>query len=796
MGQRYAARRVSRPVLRLIALLALPVAVFLTPLLLGEVLVGRDLLAYFYPRLEVLGEALGRGELPRWNPLSGHGASWFGPRGAGVLYPGNLLFAVFSSRVAMTLFMLGHVLIAVLGARRLAQVSGCSARAADATGIAYGLGGFVMSQIPIPLYLVSGALLPWAAVAGLTVGAAPKRAAATLGLAIGLTLLTVEPQGALLMALLALALASLGGDGRRRRWVWVALGVALGAAAAGPQLLSILDEAPRTDRGLTLVDQRWGLAGRGLALQLLAPGSLGEFRIGAGATWGVALWDGRTPWCGITIGGVGLAACLAALADRSPKDAQARWIATALIVGGLLLAGFKPGAPLGLRFSAKWLVLTALGAAWAVGLGFSRWERGEGRGFLPRTLAALAVFAGAGLLFVVVGGAELQQTLADLAPGRVDGAAASEALREAFVRALALALLGLAVWRRALPWRRTQVLLFGLLALELSLAAHASLSATDAPVLTRPPLVDVLAKEPAQFEALPLRYAARPQELLTQGWLQPSERFDRAETRDLFLHALLQNGACYRYGIRDVRPFESVHARAVGELERDPAFKALPRPLQLALFDAQVAPVTRDEVRASRGALTPVIGINETIGVARNQVCPPWAYLVRQGRLKEDAAAARALLLDPGRAPQDLVVLGPRRTPADVAVPNDGTWRPRADPLGTVSAIEFGPERIALRASCPSLRILVVREAFSPDWTCTVDGAPAAQLQADLLYRAVVLPPGEHTVVFTYTPWWWAPGLALFALGWLAILALWLRSRGSPDPAARALGSANEDPDP
>lgn len=66
-------------------------------------------------------------------------------------------------------------------------------------------------------------------------------------------------------------------------------------------------------------------------------------------------------------------------------------------------------------------------------------------------------------------------------------------------------------------------------------------------------------------------------------------------------------------------------------------------------------------------------------------------------------------------------------------------------------------------------------EQHAPGWTATVDGRPAPLLRANLLARAVPLPPGTHVVALTYR----APGsaagavLSLFAAavaaaGWLA----------------------------
>jgi hypothetical protein len=82
--------------------------------------------------------------------------------------------------------------------------------------------------------------------------------------------------------------------------------------------------------------------------------------------------------------------------------------------------------------------------------------------------------------------------------------------------------------------------------------------------------------------------------------------------------------------------------------------------------------------------------------------------------------------------------------------------------------------RESVRLSCSRSATLLRRELLFPGWTATVDGGSTALHRSHRIYQSVQVPPGTHTVSFTYTP----PGLGWAIAGFVAgclwfVLGLW-----------------------
>jgi hypothetical protein len=108
----------------------------------------------------------------------------------------------------------------------------------------------------------------------------------------------------------------------------------------------------------------------------------------------------------------------------------------------------------------------------------------------------------------------------------------------------------------------------------------------------------------------------------------------------------------------------------------------------------------------------------------------------------------------------------PEATPASVA--------------GRLLAYDANEIRVAVDA--PARGVVVLNEKMLPGWEATIDGQAAPVFRANFLLRAVVVPPGAHTIVWTYHP----PRYAFFLLLWLAGAASILAAGGSAWRARRS----------
>ncbi len=135
----------------------------------------------------------------------------------------------------------------------------------------------------------------------------------------------------------------------------------------------------------------------------------------------------------------------------------------------------------------------------------------------------------------------------------------------------------------------------------------------------------------------------------------------------------------------------------------------------------------------------------------------PRAFMARAAEVVPDDVAARARLADPQFDPARDVILAE-------GAPST------APPGSTVAITAYAPEDV--RLATQGAGYLVLTDAWYPGWTATLDGAPVPILRADLMFRAIWVPEGAHTVEFHFEPRSVLGGLWISGAAWAALLAV------------------------
>jgi hypothetical protein len=71
---------------------------------------------------------------------------------------------------------------------------------------------------------------------------------------------------------------------------------------------------------------------------------------------------------------------------------------------------------------------------------------------------------------------------------------------------------------------------------------------------------------------------------------------------------------------------------------------------------------------------------------------------------------------------------------------------------GVARIVQYGQTRIDIEATSPDGGWVVLNDVWHPWWRAEIDGIPVPILEANVLFRAVEVPPGRHIVVMRFQP--------------------------------------------
>ncbi|HEX6736626.1 MAG TPA: YfhO family protein, partial [Vicinamibacteria bacterium] len=496
---------------------------------------------------------------------------------------------------------------------------------------------------------------------------------------------------------------------------------------------------------------------RGLLFESREP-FLASLYLGLG-TWALALsslgpgrGQDRRPW---VLLGVAAAALLVALGRHAPFYS-------------LAFAGFPPLRVL--RYPMKAMVLAAFALCLAAGHGFDRWRQADAERRRWPAVSFLALVGLGNLVAVVALAAAGPRIAARL----LAASPASAAILASRARLLAGGALLAAAWLALIVSRRggrpaLAALVAGLAVAELSLYHRDLIPAAPVALYKiRPEVVDLVRREPRPriyaYEYALREVVRRPPPLaeIPEGWspdlamalsyqlsLAPATagRWDLdsgwdADYRGLYPHMRAQLGIMLRRAegtpmlLRLLRMGAITHVIAFHE----EGFEDLV-PLA-SLRSLRTAPL---RVFAVPGTLPPTYATGSVHHAASE-------FAVMQRIFAPDFDPAREVILEDPEA----------RSTA-------------AGPVGASRIVLRRPDRVRLEAELETPGYVVLVDGFSAGWRATVDGRRAPLLRANLVFRAVAVPAGRHTIDMVYRPPAVLVGLALSALTAAACTAALLR---------------------
>ena len=80
-------------------------------------------------------------------------------------------------------------------------------------------------------------------------------------------------------------------------------------------------------------------------------------------------------------------------------------------------------------------------------------------------------------------------------------------------------------------------------------------------------------------------------------------------------------------------------------------------------------------------------------------------------------------------------------------------FTPQADSTASITLDSYRPNKLVYTTKTSTKQLAVFSEIYyQPGWNVTIDGKPAPHFRADWILRAMIVPEGEHQIVFEFKP--------------------------------------------
>ena len=165
----------------------------------------------------------------------------------------------------------------------------------------------------------------------------------------------------------------------------------------------------------------------------------------------------------------------------------------------------------------------------------------------------------------------------------------------------------------------------------------------------------------------------------------------------------------------------------------------------------------------------PVI-YDEEVRIFENPYAFPRAFVVHQAVYANSFIEAQQVVSQPNfNARQEAVIEETLPLPwADIANSEAAT----SGGLSEASIVKYQTNKVNVVAKLSQPGILVLTDTYDPGWTATMDGVYTPIYRVNGVFRGVLVPEGEHIIVFNYFPRSYVIGFSLSGLGLFICIAL------------------------